>query len=319
MEDKRIELKGEEILKILTPLRKRWTVFKTIGVIIRVLIDLSFIAGFVGLFLNMRSVARFIQYFIVFFVVEFIFISLGNIWQKFCKKVKLEYADNYKRLISRPVLDSCFDNARFDPGAGFPRAEFQASGLMQIASSYTYESEDLITGTYKGVAFRRADIGITHQTGGKNKTTVVDADGRLLEIAFPKGTHDMIRIVKDLKAITIFGGEDVIIKTEDMDFNRKFCVYAKDRHSAFYVLTPQVIEYFKRLYDREDDIYITFNGKKLYILLSGHGGIFEPPFRKFDIWDEVRKCKGELTEIREIIEGLQLDVPAWQEGGLGDS
>lgn len=317
MEDKRIELKGEEILKTLTPLRKRWTVYKFIKKVINGLMVLGFIAIFIGPFFFFdKGDPR--MFFVIFMAIDFVLIGFGAIWGKVCGKAKKKYADTYKQLISRPVLDSCFDNAQFDPGAGYPREEFRASGLLPVGAGHTYVSEDLITGTYKGVAFRRADIRITHKSGGKHKTTVVDADGRMLEVAFHKEVRDTIRIAKEPKAIVLFG-EDVLVETEDMDFNRKFNVYARDKHSAFYFLTPQFIEFFKHMYDKDDVIYITFNGEKLYFLISGHGGIFEPPFREFDIWDEVRKCKGELTEIREIIEGLQLDVAAWQEGVLGDS
>ncbi len=321
MADKRIELNGEEILKTLSPLRRRYAVYKIIRKVINGLVTLGVIACFVGPFLLFKyeivsGDTR--LYFMGFMAIDFVLIGFRFACGKLCDKAKRKYADTYKQLISRPVLDSCFDNAQFEPDAGYPREEFRASGLLPIHAGHTYTSEDLITGTYKGVAFRRADIRITHESGGKHKTTVVDADGRLLEVAFHKEIRESIRIVKEPKAIRLFS-EDVLVETEDMDFNQKFNVYARDKHSAFYFLTPPVIEYFKQMYDRDDAIYITFNGEKLYFLISGHGGIFEPPYREFDIWDEVRKCKSELEEIREIIEDMQFDVVARQEEMLKDS
>lgn len=317
MVNSRINLKGEEILKTLTPLRKRWKLFKSIEMTLITIAVLSFIAVCIGPFIFYRVLT--IELMTTFIILSVIFLILSCVWDKMvCVKAKQKYADTYKQLISRPVLDSCFDNARFEPKAGYPREDFKASGLLPITDFYTYDSEDLITGTYKGVAFRRADVRITHQSGGKHRTTVVDADGRLLEVTYHKGINDTVRIVKESEAIILFG-KDVLVETEDMEFNRKFNVYARDKHSAFYLLTPQFIEYIKQLSDKEDKLFITFDGEKLYILLSGHGGIFEPPLKEFDLWDEVRKCKAELAEIDEIIDNLQLDVAAEQDRMLEEA
>lgn len=312
MESKRIDLKGEEILKTLTPLRKRWKLLKGI--------EKGFMAlailGFAGVFITPIAFIQILdthKYIPAICIATFlVFIVLSNIMAKVSAKTKKKYADMYKRLISQPVLDACFDNAQYEAEAGYPREDFKASGLLPIGSSYTYDSEDLITGTYKGVAFRRADIRITHRTGGEHKSTVVDADGRLLEVAYHKKINGTVKIVKEAEAIMLFA-EDVLVETEDMEFNRIFNVYAKDKHSAFYLLTPQFIEYIKQLSEKEDKLFITFDGEKLYILLSGHGGIFEPPMGEFNIWDEVRKCKAELAEIDEIIDNLRLDVAAEQD------
>lgn len=65
------------------------------------------------------------------------------------------------------------------------------------------------------------------------------------------------------------------------------------------------MEYVKKLYDKDERVYIIFDGEKVDVLQSGKGGIFEPPQGKIDIWDEVRKCKAELEEIKEIIDALQ--------------
>lgn len=323
MRGKRVEIKGEEILAVLTPLRKKWNACLILKHTLKGILligVLAYLLGGIGSLEHMWYVS-------VFFPIIMILIVLFNIftrWKPFDEKAKREYADAYKRLISQPVLDSCFDNATFNPEAGYPREDFMASALMHISYSHEYKSEDLITGTYSGVAFRRADILITHMTSGKNRHRVIDADGRLLEIDFPKTINGTVRIVKagglesqsfgyfnsgsliNADSILELLGADARVEMEDVDFNQKFRVYAQDKHSAFYLLTPQFMEYIKQLYNRDDDVYIVCNGNKLYFLQSGHGGIFEPPKQEFDIWDEVRKCRAELEEIGEIIDLLQV-------------
>ena len=124
---------------------------------------------------------------------------------------------------------------------------------------------------------------ITHVEGGRRRMhTVVDVDGRILEISFPKQIEETVKIVKKKDPYTL--SESDKIEMEDVDFNQKFDVFAKDKHSAFYLLTPQFMEYIKKLYNRDDRVYISFDGEKVYFLQSGHGGIFEPPKEKIDIF-----------------------------------
>ncbi|MCM1497354.1 MAG: DUF3137 domain-containing protein [Clostridium sp.] len=301
----RVELNGAEILHTLEPLRKKWNRYNTLGKLF------SYIAvfGFIGFTFSDMIFIRYAQQitalFPVVMIVFLVNIMLGNTLTGLSRKTKQQYADTYKRLISRPVLDSVFEDAVFEPGAGYPQADFKNSKLMPgFGGGHTYTSEDLIIGTCNGAAFQRADVKVTHRS---DKKTVVDVDGRLLEVAFPKQINGMVRVVKEGAVINLMGADSSLVEMEDADFNRKFNVYADDKHSAFYLLTPQFMEYIKKLYNRDNCIAITFDGEKLYFLQSGHGGIFEPPEGTFNAWDEVRKCREELSEIREIIEILQVD------------
>lgn len=308
----RIQLNEEEILSILKPLKKKCNTYDRIAKIGSTIMVLGYMAiMFIGIMVSrnslylFRSIIPFIMITVVGIVLLLVMLNRQS------DNAEKEYADAYKRLIAKPVLDSSFENARYNPFEGYSREDFKTSGLLYLGDSYDYKSEDLITGTYKGVAFRRADVEITHVVGsGKHRHTVIDANGRLLEVSFHKQINGMVRIVKEGNSLS---DENRMVEMEDIDFNEKFNVYADDKHSAFYLLTPQFMEYIKKLYGRDYAIYITFDGRKLCFLQSGHGGIFEPPKEELNIWDEVRKSKAELAEIGEIIEILRLDEAAERE------
>lgn len=306
MLDNGTKLNDAEISRTLEPLQKRWKHYRFLNQITNILLcfgPMAFIFGGMLFYNHMWEIYRF---FPLALLAVILLVGLTREWNRRCSKARKEYTTTYKRLVSRPVLASCFDNARFDPDAGYTREEFQASGLMHITYNNTYASEDLITGSYQGCNFRRADIQITHMSGGKHPHMVVDADGRLLEIELKREIDGVVKIVKESQTMALFDKSlaDSMVETEDMEFNQKFNVYARDRHSAFYLLTPQFMEYIKQLYDRDDKIYITFDGEKLYFLQSRHGGIFEPPDGKLDIQKEVRKSRAELAEIGRIIDLL---------------
>lgn len=314
-----IQLNEEEILSILKPLKKKCNTYNRIAMICSTIMILGIMAYMIiGINFFRNSPNIFLSFpfaMITFFVLIFLLFML----KKPMDKAEKAYIDAYKRLIAKPVLDSSFENARYNPLEGYPREDFKNSGLLYLGDSYDYKSEDLITGTYKGVAFRRADVYIKHVTGsGKHRHTVIDANGRLLEVSFHKQINGMVKIVKKGNANTLLD-DDRMVEMEDIDFNEKFIVFTNDKHSAFYLLTPQFMEYIKKLYDRDYKVYITFDGRKLCFLQSGHGGIFEPPKEELNIRDEVRKSKAELAEIGEIIEILQLDEAAEREAVLREA
>ncbi|MDE6626771.1 MAG: DUF3137 domain-containing protein [Lachnospiraceae bacterium] len=301
----RVELNGEEILNTLEPLRKKWNLTKWIEQLVLCILVLCLMSPMAEVMFMQHIQGIYIGILPAMSIIFIVCLYLEYILRKNCRKAKQEYEETYKRLISKPVLDSIFENAIFLPDTGYSRVDFKASELMWgFGAGHTYDSEDLIMGTCNGVAFRRADVRVTHRS---DKRTVVDVDGRLLEVAFPKKINGIVRVVKEGTVINLMGVNSLLVETEDADFNKKFNVYAKDKHSAFYLLTPHFMEYIKKLYNRDERIAITFDGEKLYFLQSGHGGIFEPPAGAFNAWDEVRKCRQELSEIGEIIDILQVD------------
>lgn len=222
-------------------------------------------------------------------------------------RVSKEYANTYKQMISKYVLQDYFDDAIYHPLEGFTPEEFRAAHLIQWRSGFSYHAEDLISGRYSGVAFRQSDVKITHQSGsGKNRHTVVDVDGRLTRFQFEKDIRGRILIVTDMHNAALESGLSKV-EMEDVEFNKQFDVYAPDAHSVYYLLTPHFMEYLKRLRSIDRMLYISFDGKELYVLRSGKGGIFEPPSGPLNVREEVAKNRRELDEIRKLIEVLKLE------------
>lgn len=228
----------------------------------------------------------------------------GSFYYQFARK---KYVKEYKNVLAVPVLKSMFGEVHYYPERGFTSEEFQAARLIKWRTDFRYRSEDLIEGVHRGVVFRQADVKITHTTGsGKNRRTVVDVNGRIWEFDCPRQVSSNVLIVKDYTHAALEYGLNKI-EMEDVDFNKKFDVYAEDEHSAFYVLTPHFMEYVKSLHRQDNAVYIGFDGEKLYFMQSGKGGIFEPSDSKVDVHNEIEKAKQELQVIDKIIDVLQID------------
>lgn len=228
----------------------------------------------------------------------------GALYYHFARK---NYVKEFKNVLVVPVIQSMFEDARYYPERGFTAGEFQVARLIKWRSNFRYQSEDLIEGEHRGIAFRQADVRITHTTGsGKNRRTVVDVDGRIWEFDCPRQVSSNVLIVKDLTHAALEYGMNKV-EMEDIEFNRMFDVYAEDEHSAFYVLTPHFMEYIKSLHRQDRAIYISFDGDKLYFMQSGRGGIFEPSDAKVDVRSEIEKAKKELGVIDKIIDTLKVE------------
>lgn len=222
-------------------------------------------------------------------------------------KVSKEYANTYKQMISKYVLQDYFDDAIYHPLEGFTPEEFRTAHLIHWRSGFNYHAEDLISGHYSGVEFKQSDVRITHQSGsGRNRRTVVDVDGRLTRFQYEKDIRGRILIVTDIHTAMLESGLSKV-EMEDVEFNKQFDVYAPDAHSVYYLLTPHFMEYLKRLRSIDRTLYISFDGKELYVLRSGKGGIFEPPSGSLNVREEVAKNRRELDEIRKLIEVLKLE------------
>lgn len=295
-----LNLDEDRIYAVLEPLRKKQKMWMVMSI-------LPFVLSFaLSIMLSMIDNPD-----VVTFAAFAPFIGFGGTFAVGWKAagIRGEYISVYKGMVSKQVLKACFKDAKYEPEKGISRQEFEETKLVKINSQHEYKSEDLISGRYAGVEFRQSDVEIYHyEKSGKNRRQVIDVNGRVCSFSFEKDIVGDILIVKDFsKTIRPQDGMEKV-EMEDVDFNKKFDVYAYDAHSVFYLLTPHFMEYIKQIHGKDSSIYISFDGKNLHILRSGSGGIFEPPnSKKFDVKAEVRKSYRQLHEIVELIDVFNLD------------
>ena len=67
------------------------------------------------------------------------------------------------------------------------------------------------------------------------------------------------------------------VDTENVEFNKKFNIFAEDEHEAFYILTPSFIEKIENIDEKIESsgIRFLFNNNKLHIGIYNHDDAFE--------------------------------------------
>ena len=299
MED--LSINVTEIEDSLKPLQQKAKLGSVIMLVGIVLFLLAWCVGFFGTSMNSLLSGLLA---IAAFPVAIVFLFGGAIYHFIARS---KYVKEFKTVLGVPVLNSMFHDVKFYPERGFTQGEFQVARLIRWRNDFDYCSEDLIEGVHRGVAFRQADLRITHTTGsGKDQRTVVDVDGRIWEFDCKKQVASNVLIVKNSIHASLESGLNRV-ELEDVDFNKRFSVYADDEHSAFYVLTPHFMNYIKSLYGHDNSVYISFDGRKLYFMQSGKGGIFEPSDKEMNVPKEIQKAREELQVIDKIIDALKID------------
>lgn len=88
------------------------------------------------------------------------------------------------------------------------------------------------------------------------------------------------------------------IETENEVFNEQFDVYATDAHSAFYVVTPVVMERLLSMKEKYGSFGVAVSGDKIMIALCSGHYLFEPPGDYREIENiSVERSKGEIASM----------------------
>lgn len=217
---------------------------------------------------------------------------------------KTAFYTEYRRSIADPVLRTCFESYRYLPEQGFSAGELKDFQLFTIVDRV--HTEDYIEGDYKNVGYRQADVIIEHYMRDSYSTVF---SGRLAVYDFKKNLTGQIAIIeKGYSNASLTGMQKV--QMENMAFNQRFHVYATNAHVAFYLLTPQFMEYIMELNTR-GELYIRFAANKVFLLRNHVTGVFQPDMRTtMDIQYEIGKSYNEIKEILNFIDILNLDKVA---------
>lgn len=225
------------------------------------------------------------------------------------------FEKNFKNIFVKKALEDNFDNVTYNPDEGFSEEFIDEIGMLNTADRY--HSNDLITGEYKGIKFECSDIHIqeehksTDSDGNTTTTWVTIFEGKLMIFEFNK------KFKADLQVSSAsFGAEDLPwgkrfteVEMEDIEFNKKFYIYAEKEHEAFYILTPHFMEKLKEIEEKINaGIMFCFVDNKLHIAIDNNADSFEynvyKPIDEKEIEENIIK---DIKTITDFADELDLD------------
>jgi len=233
----------------------------------------------------------------------------------------------FKENIVKASLSGIFSELDYNSESGISIEEVKNSELITLKD--VFESNDLITAKYGNVRFKQSDIIIKdtsnhmNQDGQINQRSEQASMARLLIFDFLKATKATVSVMgKNYKS----GGEnqgilvslihkvdhfikDNQVKLESELFNQNFRTYSADTESAFYVLTPQMIDAITMLSDHYNGkIAFSFKNEKMFVaIVTAQDSLESKVLSNRTIWNERDLVLKDIKVITDFIDRMKLE------------
>ncbi len=236
-------------------------------------------------------------------------VMLGTvIWMTHTRE---KYTEKVKTYIVETAAEGMFDSFRYQPGSGFFLDDLHEARMMLMKE---LRSDDLMTGEYNDISFRRADVFVPSSTLGM-ELVQDDFNGSWTVFKFPKEfSHDLQVTSWDLRPHSRVGRgfftphyrERHLFKTGDEAFDEVFICSAQDEVEAMTLLTPTVRKRMVRIYwDSRLPMIFGWKDNELHFITKNAiapSGIKLSP--EPDLDSMVKETKKSLFSIRRVIEEL---------------
>ena len=231
-------------------------------------------------------------------------------------KAKKEYRAYYKGHYIDAMIKSVIPSVQYLPDQGYPSAMISNTGLVLMGN--IYHSEDLITGIYNNVEFRRADVLIQDETtdsDGQTSTTTYFR-GRWMIFESNKYFEADLQIIQKgfgyaQKRTGIFTrkvNRRHPIETEDMTFNKEFKCLCQNDQEAFYLLTPILMQGLMKLAAESDGkIMVGFVNNLIHVAIKSNKDSLEPPVFHSVSDKDIREIQREIHAVTSFVEGMRID------------
>lgn len=238
-----------------------------------------------------------------------------------------EYRLNFKTKIIAKITGFVDESLTYLPEGSVSRDEFVKSAIFQ-KSCNSFKGEDHIQGKMGKTAIEFSEVVARHKTttgtGSNRKTNYVTIFKGIFFVAdFNKHFKTRILVLPDtaekllgklgqkFQSMSFTRGE--LIKLEDPEFEKEFCVYGDDQVESRYILSTSLMRRileFKKKWDTK--IYLSFVDSKVYIAISLKKNLFETRlFKTIVDYSFIEENVKYLILLTSIVEDLNLNTRIW--------
>ncbi len=215
---------------------------------------------------------------------------------------------DFKDTVLTKMFEEAIPGINYSPNRGLSQSVVYSTDFLKQADRY--HSEDYLSGELDGVKFESSDVKleerhVQHTKNGTRVYYVAYFVGRVFRFTFNKNFVGSLQV---LEAGSPRSKGYNKVKLESIDFNKKFKTYATEDITAFYILTPDIMEsIFKLEKNHPGRIGLSFHGEQLYVAINNNKDTFEVQmFRKID--DKmIKEFERDLLVIKDFIITLKLN------------
>lgn len=216
---------------------------------------------------------------------------------------------DFKREVLGDLVREHIDQGQLLVSSGLDKSQVMDTEFLKRPDRF--HSEDFISGSMDGVSFVSSDVKLEekhvhHTKNGTRTEWITYFLGRIFIFDFNKRFDGDLQVAENTRPTSRKKFNK--IKMESIEFNKVYKTYTTNDHTAFYVLTPHLMQ---ALLDFEKNnkghISFAFSGSKLYIAINNFRDTFELRlFRKID-QSTVEEFKRDLFVIHEVVRELKLN------------
>ena len=241
--------------------------------------------------------------------------------------VSKNYRKEYKSKIIARITNFLDEGLAYTPDAVIPVSEFLKSDIFSLSVD-SYTGEDHFRGKIGKTDIEFSEVtakhlNITQSEKGTRQEYTTIFSGVFIIADFNKDFITRTLVLPDT-AEKLFGkfgqtlqsigaGKRKLVRLENPEFEKEFCVYGEDQVEARYILTPSLMERilaYKRKW--KSRMSLSFCDSKVYIAISMNKNLFEArifkPVADFSFMEENLRF---LILLTEIVEDLNLNTRIW--------
>ena len=215
---------------------------------------------------------------------------------------------NFKYEVLKPLFEETIPGVSYDPEQGLEESVVQEIEYLKKAARF--RSEDYLYGDIGSVSFKSSDVQLEERhvrktKNGKQEYYRTYFLGRIFKFDFNKRFIGSLEVLEKQSPKS---KDYQKVELESIDFNDKFDAFSTNDETAFYILTPQIMEAIIKLEERhQGDLGLLFKGQYLYI--SIHNKIDTFDLKLFKDFDKtmLQKFKDDLLMIQDIVNTLNLN------------
>lgn len=215
----------------------------------------------------------------------------------------------FKNEVLSDIISQFVDEGQFIPERGLDlNTIYNTEFLKRADRSHV---EDYLSGKMDGVDFISSDVKleerhVEHTKNGTRTYYVAYFFGRIFEFEFNKSFEGYLQVLESGKPQSRrkFGK----VKLESVEFNKKFKTFSTNDHTAFYVLTPHLMEALMNFEkNNKGKISFSFIGTKLYLGINNFKDTFKLKMFKELNESSFEEFKKELFVIKDVVSELRLN------------
>jgi len=220
-------------------------------------------------------------------------------------KVKKEFKETFLSNLFNELIPGI----EYRPKDGLDKQVVYSGEFLKKADRYY--CEDYLEGKIDDIDFISSDVRmeerrVRHTKNGTQTYYVPYFVGRVFKFDFHKELAGSLQVLETGSPHSRRRYKKV--ELESIDFNKKFRIYAEEEHTAFYILTPDIMEAIFALEKRHPgSISFSFLDQQLYLAINNNKNTFELKLFSKVSNEMIESFRRDLLVIKDVIHTLKLN------------